>query len=83
MYVRILFKELGKLITFLSHSEITVGYNGIRDYLVPIYNFFFTSDMVEDSTRTDLHQDAIEQLVLITKALINDDRVELILPIML
>lgn len=42
-YVGILFGELNKLISFLAHSEIAAGYNGIRDHLVPLYNDFFLS----------------------------------------
>ena len=31
LYVRLLFKEMTRLIGFLSRSEITAGYNGIRE----------------------------------------------------
>lgn len=50
----ILFSELGKLITFLSNSEISAGYDGIRDHLTPIYNEFFLSGLVDDETRIEL-----------------------------
>jgi hypothetical protein len=36
LYVRLLFKEMTRLISYLSKSEITAGYNGIRDNLIPI-----------------------------------------------
>ena len=42
-YIKILFNELGKLISFFSHSTISAGYNGIRDHLTPLYNEFFLS----------------------------------------
>lgn len=53
-YVKILFNELGKLISFLSQSTISAGYNGIRDHLTPLYNEFFLSGMVDDDTRIEL-----------------------------
>lgn len=43
-----------RLINFLSESEITAGYNGVRDNLIPIFRFFFESDQIEDGTRSDL-----------------------------
>lgn len=55
-YVKILFKELGKLITFLSESSITAGYNGIRDFLTPLYYDFFRSEDVYDTTRLDVQE---------------------------
>ena len=74
---------MGKLISFLSQSKITVGYTGIRDNLTPLYNDFFLSDLVDDNTRTELLGIVIEQLAMITKVLINDERIEYILPIVL
>ena len=79
----LLFGQLGKLISFLSHSEIVAGYEAIRDHLAPIYNEFFLSGLLEDDVRQDLHARAIEQLAMITKVLIHDDRAEKILPIVL
>lgn len=72
-----------KMVEFLRKSEITAGYNGIRDNLIPLFRFFFESPQIEDTTRTELQGTVISQLALVTKALIHDDRVELILPIML
>ncbi len=83
LYVRLLFKEMTRLISYLSKSEITAGYNGIRDNLIPIFKFFFESDLIEDTTRSELQKEVVEQLALVTKTLIHDDRVELVLPIML
>ena len=82
-YVNLLFNELGKLISFLSQSTITVGYTGIRDNLTPLYNDFFLSELIDDSTRGQLQEMAIEQLAMITKVLINEDRIEKVLPIVL
>ena len=82
-YVNLLFNELGKLISFLSQSAITVGYTGIRDNLTPLYNDFFLSELIDDSTRGQLQEMAIEQLAMITKVLINEDRIEKVLPIVL
>ena len=82
-YVTLLFNELGKLISFLSQSTITVGYTGIRDNLTPLYNDFFLSDLVDDTTRSELLGIVIEQLAMITKVLINEDRIEKILPMVL
>jgi len=50
----LLFKEMTKLIEYLSQSTITAGYNGIRDNLVPIFRFFFESALIEDTTRAEL-----------------------------
>ena len=82
-YVTLLFNELGKLISFLSQSTITVGYTGIRDNLTPLYNDFFLSELVDDTTRSELLSVVIEQLAMITKVLINEDRIEKVLPIVL
>lgn len=54
IYVEILFKELGQLVRYLKNSEIAAGYDGIRDHLIPLYEDFFRSDSIEDSTRNDL-----------------------------
>jgi len=53
-YIRAMFGKFDVLITFLSESQITAGYNGIRDYLCPMYYEFFMSERVEDSTRADM-----------------------------
>lgn len=60
-----------------------MGYSGIRDNLTPLYNDFFLSELVEDNTRSELLDVAIEQLAMITKVLINEDRIEKVLPIVL
>ena len=49
-----MFKELTSLITFLNASEITAGYNGIRDHLIPLYEDFFNGDLLDESTKSDL-----------------------------
>jgi len=67
----------------MSRSEITAGYTGIRDHLVPLLYHFFRSEDIEDCTRTDLQKVAIELLCMISKVLIHEDRVERVLPIML
>ena len=59
-YIRLLFKETTKLIEYLRKSEITAGYNGIRDNLVPIFRFFFESTQIEDTTRTELAPEVVE-----------------------
>lgn len=61
---------------FLSKSEITAGYEAIRDHLTPIYNEFFLSSLLDDEVRVELHAESIEQLAMITKILINEDRSE-------
>lgn len=40
-YIKLIFASLDKLIDFLAASEITVGYNGIRDYITPFFYEFF------------------------------------------
>ena len=45
---------MDKLITFLQRSEITVGYNGIRDYITPMISYFFNSEYVDEGIRQDL-----------------------------
>jgi len=81
--ITLLFSELGKLISFLSHSEISVGYNGIRDFITPLYNDFFLNAHVDEETRTELQPQAVEQLAMITKVLMHEDRADKILPIVL
>jgi len=46
-------------------------------------SFFFEYDLFEDTTRSKLQKEVVDQLVLITKTLIHDNRVELVPPIML
>ena len=84
-YVRILFSELGKLIRFLSLSSISAGYNGIKDHLTPLYDEFFLSGQVDvdDETRSELQALAIEQLAMINKVFMYEDRADKILPILL
>lgn len=53
-YVKILFRELGKLSVFLCESTVSAGYVGIRDYLTPLYQDFFRSDDILDVTRAEL-----------------------------
>lgn len=45
---------MGKLIDFLSSSEITVGYNGIWDNLMPMFYDFFTTDKVNETIRQEI-----------------------------
>ena len=52
--VILLFSQLEKLIRFLSRSEITAGYEAIRDHLTPIYNEYFLSGYLEDDVRLQL-----------------------------
>lgn len=78
-----MFGQLGHLISFLSQSKITAGYNGIRDHIMPIYHEFFLNNIVDDETRLDLQLPAIEQLTMITKVFMYEDRADKILPIIL
>ena len=50
-----LFSQLEKLIRFLTRSEITAGYEAIRDHLTPIYNEYFLSGYLDDDVRLELH----------------------------
>jgi hypothetical protein len=43
-----------KLIDFLASSEITVGYNGIRDNVTPFFQDFFQSEKIEDSVKQEI-----------------------------
>lgn len=64
-------------------SEITVGYNGIRDYITPFFYEFFQSDRVDETLKQDLQNDVIDLLVKVSKIMTNEDRTEKILPIIL
>lgn len=78
-----MFGELGKLISFLAKSEISAGYNGIRDHLTPIYSEFFLNGIVDDETKNDLLEMAVTHMCMMTKVLMFDDRADKILPIIL
>jgi hypothetical protein len=81
--VKILFSELSKLISFLAQSAISAGYNGIRDYLTPLYSEFFLNGIVDDETRAELMESAVIQMCMITKVFMYEDRADKILPILL
>lgn len=83
--MKILFRELSKLISFLSLSSISAGYNGIRDHLTPLYSEFFLAGAVEvdDEARMEIQAMAIEQLAMINKVFMYEDRADKILPILL
>ena len=40
-----------KLIDYLASSEITVGYNGIRDHITPLFIDFFKSEKIKDTLK--------------------------------
>lgn len=82
-YIKILFNELGKLISFFSRSTSSAGYSGIKDHLTPLYNEFFLSGLVDDDTRIELQSLAVEQMAMITKVFMYEDRADKILPILL
>ena len=71
------------LIAFLSQSQITVGYNGIRDYIMQLFYEFFQTDKIEDQLKADLKANVIEQLVKATTLMTHEDRAEKVLPIIL
>ena len=49
-----LFNSLGTLIDFLASSEITVGYNGVRDFVMSWLYDFFSSEKVSESLKQEL-----------------------------
>ena len=51
--------------------------------MTPLYNDFFLSELIDDGTRSELQSLVIEQLAMITKVLINEDRIEKVLPIVM
>ena len=40
-----------KLIDYLAFSEITVGYNGIRDHITPLFKDFFKYEKIENTVK--------------------------------
>lgn len=56
----LLFSELGKLVSFLSQSHISVGYDGIRDHMTPLLSEFFLSQAIDDDTRQQLQAAMID-----------------------
>jgi len=68
----------------LSESRVAAGYSGLRDSLTPIYyNFFVESTLFDDNTRKELKTQMMEQLVMISCNLMQEDRVDKLLPMML
>lgn len=50
-FIKIIFQNLNRLIDFLSSSEITVGYNGVRDYIMQMFYDFFSSERVDENLK--------------------------------
>lgn len=67
----------------MSKSEISAGYDGIRDFITPLYNEFFLNGLVDDEVKGELQALAVEQIAMVNKILIHDDRADKILPIVL
>eukprot|EP00347_Sterkiella_histriomuscorum_P006427 403352815 len=82
-YTKFIFQNLSKLIDFLGASEITVGYNGIRDHIMLFFNDFFQSEKIDETLKQDIQGDVIDLLVKVSKFMTNEDRTEKILPIIL
>jgi len=40
-FIKLIFASLNRLVDLLNSSEITIGYNGIRDYITPLFTEFF------------------------------------------
>lgn len=72
-----------KLINFLASSEITVGYNGIRDHITPFFQEFFLTEKIDDQVKQDIQSVVIELLIKTTKIMTSEDRTEKVLPIIL
>jgi hypothetical protein len=68
----------------LSESKVAAGYSGLRDNLTPIYyDFFVESNLYDENTRKDLKPQMLEQLVMMSVNLMQEDRVDKLLPMML
>ena len=79
-----LFSNLTGVINFLTESQITAGYSGIRDQVTPLFqDFFVDSDMYEEFTKVELMPIIMDQLKKVTKFLMHEDRVDKILPMLL
>lgn len=73
----LLFQGLDKVIGMLSQSELTVGYNGIRDHLLKIYYEFFTNDVpgqLSDELKAEQKDRVLAQLERLAKILTSDDK---------
>lgn len=53
-YSKLIYNGLSRLIEFLGSSEITVGYNGVRDFVMPILSDFFNPEKTSDNLRQEL-----------------------------
>jgi hypothetical protein len=82
-FVKIIFQHLNRLIDFLSSSEITVGYNGVRDYIMQMLYDFFSSERVDENLKQELQGGVIDLLVKATSILTTEDRTDKVLPIIL
>lgn len=71
------------LINFLSSSEITIGYNGVRDYIMPMLYDFFQAEKVADNIKQEIQVKVLENLVRATSILTTEDRTDKVLPIIL
>lgn len=82
-FIKLIFQHMDKLISFLSQSEITVGYNGIRDHLTPLFHDFFSSDKLDVSFKQELQTEVLDLLTKLSSLLTQEDRADKILPIIL
>jgi hypothetical protein len=82
-YIKLIYQNMEKLIDYLASSEITVGYNGIRDFITPFFQEFFLSENLDDQVKTEIQSTVIELLIKTTKIMTSEDRTEKVLPIIL
>lgn len=60
-----------------------MGYNGIRDYIMPFFYDFFQSEKIDENIKQEMQNEVIELLVKVTKIMTNEDRADKVLPIIL
>lgn len=73
-------------VAMLCNSDLSVGYLGLTDYLLPLYEDFFSQELlspIQDSSRSDLKPKVIDQLAKITQILTESDKAEKVIPIIL
>lgn len=78
-----IFNNLNKMISFLQESEITVGYNGVRDYIMQLFYDFFSFERIEEQLKQELQENVLSLLVKTTAILTSEDRTDKVLPIIL
>ena len=82
----LVFRQTGALFEFFSTSNLSAGYLGLTDFLIPLYEEFFCQELmnpIADQVKTEVQRKVIGELKKITNILTEADKSDKIIPIIL